>query len=102
MVLFCVDVLLGKMEEARRLVGESTVDEKREAAQLVLRRAEAKLRRTADLSVRASLDCQHQPLADRRQQSARAGDVRCPADTCATRSTVEEHGDEHRLFGEID
>ena len=49
----------GKMAEARRLVGASAANERREVAGLALRRAEAKLRRTADLSLRTSLD--HQP-----------------------------------------
>lgn len=97
--LFYVEFLSGKMEEARRLIGQSKADEKRAAAELVLRRAEAKLRRTADLSVRSSLDRRNPPLADRRQQSALVGDVRCLADTCATSSTVEVQGDERRLVG---
>ncbi|CBN76158.1 conserved unknown protein [Ectocarpus siliculosus] len=54
----------GGVAAARRIAAESVADERREVADLALREAEAKLRNSADLSLRASLD--HRPLANPR------------------------------------
>ncbi|CAM9429441.1 unnamed protein product [Ectocarpus fasciculatus] len=54
----------GGVAAARRMAAESVADERREVAELALREAKAKLRHSADLSLRASLD--HRPLANPR------------------------------------
>lgn len=50
------------MADARQLVAASVANERREVAGLALRRAEAKMRRSADLSLHARFS--HQPLAN--------------------------------------
>lgn len=61
---FNVNIGAGGAAAARRIAAESVADERREVADLTLREAEAKLRHSADLSLRASLD--HRPLANPR------------------------------------
>lgn len=46
----------GKMAEARRLAGDNVTSEQRAVAGLVVRGAEARLRRSTDLTLRAALD----------------------------------------------
>ncbi|CAN0431083.1 unnamed protein product [Ectocarpus sp. 12 AP-2014] len=60
----CISHDEGGVAAARRIAAESVADERREVAELALREAEAKLRHSADLSLRASLD--HRPLANPR------------------------------------